>query len=368
MPDVEARQDIRPDILPGERPFSAYIGLPLLAGDELIGTLVLVHDQAGTFNEDDLALLAALADQAAVAIRNARLYEELSRRHQELAALYSVAEVANGPLVLDQLLQQALDRVIAVVRAQGGGIRLLDPQSQSLVLAAHRGLSETYVREAARFPLSQEIVGWVARVGEPSLSGDMWVDERVSPQVRELLREVGHRSLAQVPLRAQDKVVGTLGVVAREPNFFSQDDLNLLNAIGQQLGMAIANAQLFGETQQKARRLAVLNEIAAVINQPLTLQEIMDQAVARLSEVLDADVVGIRLLDPLTRDLYIAAYQGAGLGPAAILRMDRVSLGEEQLKRLAEWRRPIVVRDLSSLRAATRTASSSSSSPMVLGR
>ncbi|MBE9507380.1 MAG: GAF domain-containing protein, partial [Chloroflexi bacterium] len=74
VPDVEAHQDIRPDLLPGELPFKAYVGLPLLAGDELIGTLVLIHDRADAFDEEDLRLLEGLAGQAAVAIRNACLY------------------------------------------------------------------------------------------------------------------------------------------------------------------------------------------------------------------------------------------------------------------------------------------------------
>jgi GAF domain-containing protein len=239
--DISKRTDIQSDLLPGEKTFQSYIGLPLIAGEDLIGTLVLVHDEAGAFDHDDLALVETLAGYAAAAIHKARLFEQLSHHHQELAALYSIAETSNRPTDLESLMRQALDRVIEVTKAQGGAIRLLDPQDQNLVLATHRGLSEAYVRHAEGFPISQEIVGWVAREAKPSLSEDMWTDTRVSPKVRELLKEVGHRSLAQVPLMAQDRLVGTLGLVSRIPGFFSQDDLKLLNAIGQQLGVAIAN-------------------------------------------------------------------------------------------------------------------------------
>jgi len=345
VPDVDARRDIRPDLLPGEHPFGAYVGLPLLAGDELIGTLVLVHDQAGAFDEEDLRLLEALAGQAAAAIRNARLYEEVTRRHRELAALYAVAEVANRSLDLDMLLQHALDRVIEVTHAQGGGIRLLDPRTNEAVLTAHRGLPEAYIREAGRFQLSQEIVGWVARTGEPTLSDDMWTDPRVSPRVRVLLRKVGHRSLAQVPLRAQERVVGTLGVVARAPGFFKEDDLRLLDAIGQQLGVAIVNAQLFEETQRTARRLAALNAVASVINQPLPLQEIMDQAVDKVIEVVEADAGGIRLLDRATGELVIVSSRG--LTPEYVRQVDRLRLGEGIVGWVAQSGEPIVVEDLS---------------------
>lgn len=264
VPDVDAREDIQPDLLPGERPFKAYIGLPLLAGEDLIGTLVLVHDEAGAFDAEDLRLLEALGGQASVAIRNARLYEELARRHRELAALYAVAEVTNRRLGLQELLQRVLDRVIEVTHAAGGAIRLLDPSVQEVVLAAHQGLSEAYVRAAGRIPLGEEIVGWVVRSGESTLSEDMWTDPRVTPASLELLREVGHRSLVQVPLRVQERVFGTLGVAARTPGFFDQDDLRLLNAIGQHLAVAIDNARLAQEALE-AERLAAVGRVAGAV-------------------------------------------------------------------------------------------------------
>jgi GAF domain-containing protein/two-component sensor histidine kinase len=308
--DRSARHDIQPELLPGEKSFQSYIGLPLIAGDDLIGTLVLVHDEAGAFDRDDLALVETLAGYAAAAIHKARLFEQLSHHHQELAALYSIAETVNRPPDLDALMRQALDRVIAVTKAQGGAIRLLDPQDQSLVLATYQGLSEAYVQHAKRFPLSQEIVGWVAREAKPSLSEDMWTDTRVSPEVRKLLKDVGHRSLAQVPLMAQDRLVGTLGLVSWTPSFFNKEDLNLLNAIGQQLGVAIANAQLFEETQRRAQRLAVLNAIAAVINESLDLDTLLSSAVDKILDVTGVDAVMVRLIEPETEKLRMAYAHG----------------------------------------------------------
>ena len=312
--DTSTRHDIQPDLLPGEKPFQSYIGLPLIAGKELIGTLVLVHDEAGAFDRDDLALVETLAGYAAAAIHKARLFEQLSHRHQELAALFSIAETVNRPPDLESLMRQALDRVMAVTKAQGGAIRLLDPQNQSLALAAHRGLSEAYIHHAKRFPLSEEIVGWVAREAKPSLSEDMWTDPRVTPKVRELLKEVGHRSLAQVPLMAQERLVGTLGLVSRTPEFFNQDDLKLLNAIGQQLGIAIANAQLFEEIRHRARRLSALNAIAAVINQALDLDTLLSTAVDKMMDVTGVDAASLRLIEPETEQLRMAYSQGFSKG------------------------------------------------------
>lgn len=308
VPDIAKRQDIKPDLLPGEKPFRSYIGLPLIAGEELVGTLVLIHEKAEAFTQDDVGLVEALAGYAAVAIHKARLYEELSHRHQELEALYSIAATLNRPLNLEKLMQQALTKVIEVTRADGGAIRLLDKEGRYLLLATHQGLSENYIRQAERFLLSEEIVGGVARQRKPSLSQDMWSDPRVSPHIRELLKEVGHRALAQVPLIAQDRVVGTLGLVSRTAGFFSQDDLQLLNAIGQQLGMAIANAQLFEEIQQRAQRLAALNAMATVISQALDMDSLLESAAEKIIEVTRADGAVIALFQPeVTKDLQIAS-------------------------------------------------------------
>jgi signal transduction histidine kinase len=90
VPDVDAFTEIRPQLLPGELPFKAYAGVPLLAGDDLVGTLVLVSDRAGAFDPEDMRLLKSLANQAAVAIRNARLHQE-ALSAERLAAVGRVA-------------------------------------------------------------------------------------------------------------------------------------------------------------------------------------------------------------------------------------------------------------------------------------
>ncbi|MBN1452889.1 MAG: GAF domain-containing sensor histidine kinase [Anaerolineales bacterium] len=340
VPNVDSYQDVRPDILPGELPFKAYLGFPLLEGDTLIGALVLVHDQANAFNEDDLQLLDVLASQAAIAIHNARVYDELTRHHRELSALYSVAEAINQPLELRSLLERALDGVLQVTRADGAAIRLLDSQSDEAVLTAQRGLSERYVQRARRVHISRDIIGEVMRSGQATLSEDMWEDTRVSPELRELLQGVGHRSLAQVPLIAQERVVGVLGIVSSVPGYFDESDLKLLTAIGQQLGVAIDNAQLFEETRQKAHRLAALNAVASVINQSLPLHEILDRAIAKVIEVTKTDVGVVRLLDQATEDLYVASYRGVGQEDICLLEQHGVGKGLGG--HLSEHRKPFI--------------------------
>jgi GAF domain-containing protein len=332
VPDTSKRTDIRPDLLPGEKPFQSYIGFPLIAGDELIGTLVLIHERAEAFQHDDSVLVETLAGFAAAAIHKARLYEQLSHHHQELSALYSITETVNRPPKLKELMRQALDRVISVTGADGGAIRLLDPEGKNLFLATHQGLSEDYINRAGRFPISEEIVGWVARSAKPSLSKDMWTDERVSSKVLPLLKEVHHRALAQVPLMAQDKLVGTLGLVSRTPGFFSEEDLNLLNAIGQQLGIAIANAQLFEETTRRAQRLAALNAVASVFNKGIELDPLLSSALEKIIDVTGVDAALIHLIDSVTEKLQLAHVRG--LSGKSLERLQKESCSGERVLRL----------------------------------
>jgi two-component system NtrC family sensor kinase len=321
VPDVEARQGIRPHLLSGELPYAAYAGVPLLIGQEFIGILVLVANETGAFNELHIELLEALAAQAAVAIRNARLYEQVARRNEELSALYAVAEAVNRPFNLPDLLEHSLARVIEVTHAQGGGLRVLDPTSGQVVLAAHQGLSEAYIQAAGSFPISQEIVGWVARTGQPTLSEDMWTDSRVSPEIRDLLKEVGHRSLAQVPLRVQDRVVGTLGIVATAPGFFKEDDLKLLSAIGHEIGVAVENAHLYTDLAQRAKELEAVHVVAAAVNQPGDLDQILEQGLEQVLSVTGLEMGVIALRDPQDNTL---ALQGQwGMPPDVLAWLQR---------------------------------------------
>jgi GAF domain-containing protein len=320
-PDVEARQDIRPHLLSGELPYAAYAGVPLLIGQEFIGTLVLVANETGAFNELHIELLEALAAQAAVAIRNARLYEQAARRNEELSALYAVAEAVNRPFNLPDLLEHALARVIEVTHAQGGGLRLLDSTSGQVVLAAHQGLSEAYIQAAGSFPISQEIVGWVARTGQPTLSEDMWTDARVSPEIRDLLKEVGHHSLAQVPLRVQDRVVGTLGIVATPPGFFKEDDLKLLNAIGHEIGVAVENAHLYTDLAQRAKELEAVHVVAAAVNQPGDLDQILEEGLKQVLSVTGLEMGVIALRDP--QDNTLALQEQWGMSPDVLAWLER---------------------------------------------
>jgi two-component system, NtrC family, sensor kinase len=257
--DVEAHQEIHPDLLPGELPFRAYAGVPLRAGEALAGTLVLVSERTGAFDAGDLRLLEALAHHSTAAIQNARLYQEANRQNRILSALSAIAEVVNRPGDLDMILSEGLRQVLAVTCLDMGAIALADSSSGRLALQCQEGMP-TRLEAWLRGKLGQKsLEGWP--------QGEGFQIEEIPPDgpgVPPPIREAGIRQIAEVPLFAEGALVGVLSITTREPRPFTSEERALLQSIGHQLGTALANARLRQELLM-AERLAAVGRVAASV-------------------------------------------------------------------------------------------------------
>ncbi len=259
VPDVDAHQDIRPQLLPGELPFQAYAGVPLLAGEALVGTLVLVAEERRAFAPSDMRLLQALAHHATTAIGNARLYEQVNRRNRRLSALFAIAEVVNRPGDLDQILAEGLKQVLAVTGLEMGAIALSDSSTGTLALQHQVGMSSGFEAWLQSQLEEKSLVAWPA--------GEGFQIEEIPPDgpgIPPQVRGEGIRLNAEVPLSAEGRLVGVLSIATRQPRRFTNEERSLLQAIGHQLGTAIANAQLRQEVLT-AERLAAVGRVAASV-------------------------------------------------------------------------------------------------------
>jgi GAF domain-containing protein len=257
VPDVDEREDIRPHLLPGELPFQAYAGVPLLAGEELVGLLVLISEDKGAFDANDMRLLQALAHHATMAIGNARIYESVTRRNRALSALFAVAEAVNCPGDLDDILREGLKQVLSVTGLEMGAIALSESGTAPLVLHYQEGMSAE-VEEWLKGQLGRKSIE-ACPEGETLLTEEILSD---GPDVPLPVRKEGIRLTAEVPLYAEGRLVGVLSIVTREPRLFSSEERALLQAISHQLGTAIANERLRQEALM-AERLAAVGRVAA---------------------------------------------------------------------------------------------------------
>ncbi|MCZ7546665.1 MAG: GAF domain-containing protein [Anaerolineae bacterium] len=151
--EVAARTDVRPKFNSPEAPFQSYVGVPLHVGDQFIGTLELISREFSAFDHDDLFLLQAIAGQAAIAIDNARLYEEQRERLNELSGLQQIAQTMGALTDSRQLYAQLTERIGRLMNVEMCGVLLYDEASHALVgQPPFFGVPETVVR-MYRIPL-----------------------------------------------------------------------------------------------------------------------------------------------------------------------------------------------------------------------
>jgi signal transduction histidine kinase len=228
-----------------------------------------------------------------------------------LAALNAVASVINQPLPLREIIDQAIVKVTEVVGTEAGGIRLLDEETGELVIVSSHGLSPEYVREVDRIRVGEGIVGKVAQSGEPVVVKDLVHDPRSAMLAA---TAEGFHAFAVVSLRVRDKVVGTLGVITRQQREFTPEDLDLLTAIGHQIGVAVENARLYTDLAQRARELEAVHAVAAAVNRPGELDQILEEGLKRALAVIGLEMGAIALKEPQSGMLALRSHQGMSNG------------------------------------------------------
>ncbi len=239
------------------------LATPIKSGQNVIGVLDLQSDEFDAFDETDVMVMETLADQAAVAIENARLYkqaqreiierkqaeEALQRRNRELALLHYSSQAFSSTLDLDQVLATVLEKARHLMDAVGCSIWLLDPTTDELVCRQATDPQSELVR-GWRLTPGRGLADWVARHGESLIVPDTRSDERHFKGVDQKT-ELELRSILSVPLRVKQGVIGVLQVVDTEVNQFDGSDLALLEPLAASAASAIENARLYEQARQE---------------------------------------------------------------------------------------------------------------------
>jgi two-component system, NarL family, sensor histidine kinase DevS len=239
----------------------SFLGVPIRAGDKPLGQIYLTDKiGAAEFTQDDEGIIEMLGTYAAVAIHNARLYDDLrehdralTRRNEDLILLNNIAEVLTASLDLDNILTKTLALVMGYLKVEAGEIFLLEDDKKSLRLVLQRGESAEAFWTRNHFNMGEGIIGLVAQNGEAIVSHDLAGDKRF---LRDAVAKAGFRQLACFPLTSAGNVVGVLSAATRSLTPLDEHEVQLLTAVGGWAGLAIENARL----HNNARRLAVLEE------------------------------------------------------------------------------------------------------------
>ena len=258
----EISNDARSEGFPNHHPaMHSFLGVPILLGDRLLGQIYLTDKITHSeFTQDDEHVIETLAAYAAVAINNARMYENLLNRDQtlvqrnaDLALLNDVATALAGTMEVEDVLNLTLERVMKYLNVEAGEIFLRGDEGDNMLLALNKGDSEGAFWTQDQFALGEGLVGTVAKTGKPLVTPAAHYDFRY---VRQDVVDKGFRCIACIPLLARGIVVGVLGVATKHERGLDSRELSMLTAIGTLAGVTIENSRL----NRQARRTAVLEE------------------------------------------------------------------------------------------------------------
>lgn len=227
----------------------AIAGFPLKYGEKIIGAFTATYLYPHTFSEDELLLLNLLAEQAAVAIRNASSFAESQRRLRDMSALVDMAKQVTGNLKLQSVLQTTVRILQGLMNARASTITMLTDDGVGLIVKAAVGINPEFMN--ARMELGESISGVVVQNAEMVYIRDSYSDPDF------LFFDEVVRSLLVVPLIVRDKPVGTLTIDSDRPHAFTESDTQLMTIAAAQVSVAIANARLFEELEDRAAELAV---------------------------------------------------------------------------------------------------------------
>ncbi len=270
-----------------------WMGAPIIVNQEVIAFFSLQHSQPGFFTAEHVSLLQAFSGQAALALQNARLFEEIRHRAEEMAALLSTSMSLSG-LNLQTILHTIGQQAKSIFAADGCRIFLLEPDSKTLRCELALQEDENAF-SGLTIQVGQGVTGAVALSGEAEIVNDMTKDPRavLVPGTQE-----EPEAIMFAPLKQRQQTVGVISVrrIGNERPF-NTADLELLKAFASLAASAVANARLFDETRRRADLLAALHTISQKLSNILDVQAIGDMIIPEIEKLLNWERGSIWLLD-----------------------------------------------------------------------
>jgi signal transduction histidine kinase/HAMP domain-containing protein len=247
--------------------FRTVLGVPLLRDGEPIGAIVLSRPYVEPFTDKQIDLITVFADQAVIAIENARLVRELKDQSaalaasvEELKALAETGQAVSGTLDLTQVLDLVASRAMVLGQADACGLFRYDRTNRAFVLWRASGLDQAFSERIRpiRILEVETVMGNAILQHVPIAVSDIM--ELPNWPLRDAAVEAGIRSVLVVPLVRAERVFGTLVLMRREEAEFSRRTVDLMQTFANQSVLAIQNARLFREIEDKSRQLEVASQ------------------------------------------------------------------------------------------------------------
>jgi two-component system, NtrC family, sensor kinase len=245
-----------------------FLAMPLLKEGRMVGAFTIYRHEVRPFTDKQIALVQTFADQAVIAIENVRLFQELqarthelARRVEELTALGEVSRAVSASLDLERVLDAVVSRANQLAGGDGCSIYEYDDDAERFTLRATARLEVEIVEVSRATPMSkgEGAVGQLAVTRAPVEIADIAEAGAYHGPLRDVLVRWGHRAVLALPLIREDDLVGGLAVTRKTPGRFAPEVIGVLQTFASQSALAIQNARLFRELEDKSRQLEVAN-------------------------------------------------------------------------------------------------------------
>ncbi|MFN8453968.1 MAG: PAS domain S-box protein [Anaerolineae bacterium] len=346
--DVKTNPNFRRWI--GTEAIRSWAGVPLIVGDQVIGQLSIDKRQPDFYGEPDVELVFTFAQQAAIAIENARLHTETARRVQQLAVLHELDRAINTSLRLEDVYLTFNQQAAHLMPFDRLSIILIqDNQAAHIAYASGREGDLPAIGTAV--PLASSVTGWVVRNGQAIVIENVTARNVTFDQDVKMLA-ANIRSSMVTPLKIKGQVIGTWNISSRQQQAYTSDDMTMGQLMSDQLAIAIENARLYEAEREQYQRLQqsqaqliqvekmaalgrLVGSIAHEINNPIqAIQNCMSLLKEEVNErqrpeklIFYSDIAGNELSRIATivrrmRDFYRPAHQELALPSSASTSID----------------------------------------------
>ncbi|HEX9028229.1 MAG TPA: GAF domain-containing protein, partial [Anaerolineales bacterium] len=302
------------DLPPSEETPTAWIGVPLIASERVIGCLALFSvDSQTMFYEGDLDLLTTLSGQISVAIENSLLYEQTQRRAAELETLNRLSKLITASLDFQEVLAQVCRSVTEVGGGQHSAAYLVDTTKSEVTLAHAHHLSDTFAETNRSIPLAQDERTHCLLTGQPNLILDLRSATLRWDLIQALDRE-GIMAFGDFPLVTPEGQIGFLSVYFDNPHVFITEEVELLQTYASQAAVAVSNARLHARTDmalsQRVNQLSILEAVGRELAAAAHSEQLFDMILSYARNLTNSPWGSLGIYNPLTEMIEIKANSG----------------------------------------------------------
>ena len=275
----------------------AIVGIPLKIREKVVGVMNVALDEPHDFDDAELRVMGLLADQAAIMIENANLFQSIVEERSHVELLYDLAQELTNSLDADVILKRALALTVENLDAKSGVISLMDRESRNLQeYATIIKLSDSDAESAAiiRAIFETTVMERVAESHEALLVS---VFDEKGGEASWHSTHPKIKSAVCAPILSDDEIIGVMAIFHDAPGYFHTEHVDILIAITQHISLALSNARRYQQIERRLSEMNLVRQVVQVVNRRLEMQPLLEEVVNQVAEVLGYPVVEIYLVD-----------------------------------------------------------------------